>query len=185
MYIFKAQSGLPIEWAQMLKSPPPIQETWVWSLGWEDPLEEGMATHSSILAWRIPRTEKPGGLQSMGCTESDRTEQLTHRHTRHRISFFIYGYIYVYVHICVHVCSVMSSSLQPHRLQPARLLYSWILLTRILEWVAISSSRKPSRYRTRVSCLSYIVGEIFTTEPLGNHCFTYVYLVKWWPHQDS
>ena len=43
-----------------------LQELWVWSLGWEDPLEEGMATHSSILAWRIPWTEEPGGLQSMG-----------------------------------------------------------------------------------------------------------------------
>ena len=42
------------------------QETWVRFLGWEDPLEEGMAAHSSILAWRIPRTEEPGGLQSMG-----------------------------------------------------------------------------------------------------------------------
>ena len=41
-------------------------ETWVQSLGWEDPLEEGMATHSTIPAWRIPRTEEPGGLQSMG-----------------------------------------------------------------------------------------------------------------------
>ena len=43
-----------------------MQETQVRSLGWEDPLEEGMATHSSILAWRIPWTEEPGGLQSMG-----------------------------------------------------------------------------------------------------------------------
>ena len=42
-----------------------MQETWVRSLGWEDPLEEGMATHYSILAWRIPWTEEPGGLQSM------------------------------------------------------------------------------------------------------------------------
>ena len=42
------------------------ESTWARSLGWEDPLEEGMATHSSILAWRIPWTEKPGGLQSMG-----------------------------------------------------------------------------------------------------------------------
>ena len=41
-------------------------ETWVWSLGWEDPLEKEMATHSSILPWRIPWTEEPGGLQSMG-----------------------------------------------------------------------------------------------------------------------
>ena len=43
-----------------------MQETWVLSLGWEDPLEEEMATHSSILAWKIPGTEEPGGLQSMG-----------------------------------------------------------------------------------------------------------------------
>ena len=43
-----------------------MQETWVWSLGWEDPLEKEMATHSSILAWRIPWMEKPGGLQSTG-----------------------------------------------------------------------------------------------------------------------
>ena len=43
-----------------------IQETQIRSLGWKDPLEEGTATHSSVLAWRIPRTEEPGGLQSMG-----------------------------------------------------------------------------------------------------------------------
>jgi len=52
--------------AQMVKDPPAIQKTWIPSLGWEDPLEEGMATHSSILAWRILWTEEPGGLQSMG-----------------------------------------------------------------------------------------------------------------------
>ena len=48
----------------------------VQSLGWEDPLEEGMATQSSVLAWRIPWTEEPGGLQSWGHKESDTTEQL-------------------------------------------------------------------------------------------------------------
>ena len=52
--------------AQMVKNPPAIRETWVRSLGWEDPLEEGMGTHSSILAWRIPWTEEPGRLQSIG-----------------------------------------------------------------------------------------------------------------------
>ena len=52
--------------AQQLKKLPAMQETWVRSLGWEDPLQEEMATHSSILAWKIPWTEKPGGLQSMG-----------------------------------------------------------------------------------------------------------------------
>ena len=50
----------------MVKNPPAMQETWIRSLGWEDPLEKGMATHSSILAWAIPRTEEPDGLQSMG-----------------------------------------------------------------------------------------------------------------------
>ena len=52
--------------AQMVKNLPAMQETEVWSLGWEDPLEKGVAIHSSILAWRIPWTEEPGGLQSMG-----------------------------------------------------------------------------------------------------------------------
>ena len=52
--------------AQRLKHLPAMWETWVQSLGWEDPLEKEMATHSSILAWRIPWMEEPGGLQSMG-----------------------------------------------------------------------------------------------------------------------
>ena len=52
--------------AQRLKHLPAMQETWVWFLGWEDPLEKEMATQSSILAWRIPWTEEPGGLQSTG-----------------------------------------------------------------------------------------------------------------------
>ena len=50
----------------MINSLPAMWETWVQSLGWEDPLEKEMATHSSTLAWRIPWTEEPGGLQSMG-----------------------------------------------------------------------------------------------------------------------
>ena len=50
----------------MVKNLPTMQETWVQSQAWEDPLEKGMATHSIILSWRIPWTEEPGGLQSMG-----------------------------------------------------------------------------------------------------------------------
>ena len=50
----------------MIKKIPAMWETWVRFLGWEDPLEKGKATHSSILAWRIPWTEEPGGLQSVG-----------------------------------------------------------------------------------------------------------------------
>ena len=64
--------------AQTVKNPPAMQEMWVRSLGWEDPLEKEMATLSSTLAWRIPWAEEPGGLQSMGSQESDMTERLTH-----------------------------------------------------------------------------------------------------------
>ena len=64
--------GYPLQYswaslvAQMVKNLPAMCETWVRSLDWEDPLEKGMATHSSILAWKIPWTEEPGRLQSMG-----------------------------------------------------------------------------------------------------------------------
>ena len=61
--------------AQMVKNLPAMWETWVRSLGQEDPLEKGMATHSNILAWRVPWTEEPGGLQSMG-SQRVRTERL-------------------------------------------------------------------------------------------------------------
>ena len=64
--------GYPLQYswaslvAQMVKNPPAKFETQVRSLGWEDPLEKGMAAHSSILAWRIPWTQEPGGLLSIG-----------------------------------------------------------------------------------------------------------------------
>ena len=62
--------------AQVVKSLPAMQETHVQSLGWEDPLEKGMVTHSSILAWRIPWTEEPDGLQR-DYKELDTTERLS------------------------------------------------------------------------------------------------------------
>ena len=62
--------------AQMVKNLPAMQDTWVRSLGWEDPLEKGMATHFSILAWKIPWTEGPGGLQSTGLLRVGRTKRL-------------------------------------------------------------------------------------------------------------
>ena len=61
---------------QRLKRLPAMWETWVQSLGREDPLEKAVAPHSSILAWKIPWMEEPGKLQSMGCTELDTTERL-------------------------------------------------------------------------------------------------------------
>ena len=62
---------------------PAMQQTGVQSMDQKDPLEEGMATHSSILPWRIPRTEEPGGLQSMGPQESDMTERLMLSRLKH------------------------------------------------------------------------------------------------------
>ena len=66
----RGSSGPRDQWAspvaQMVENMPAMQETWVWSLSQKDPLEKGIAIHSSILAWRIPWTEEPGGLQSMG-----------------------------------------------------------------------------------------------------------------------
>ena len=65
------------------KDLPAMRETWVWSLGQEDRLQKGVATHSSILAWRIPWTEEPGGLQSMGLqsVRHDWVTKHTHTHT--------------------------------------------------------------------------------------------------------
>ena len=62
---------------EKIKTRLPMQETWVWSLGREDTLQKEMATSSSILAWRIPLTEEPGGLHSMGHKESTQLSDLT------------------------------------------------------------------------------------------------------------
>ena len=73
-------SFMPSQWAslvaQMVKNPLAMHKTWVRSLGWEDPLDKGTATHSSILTWRVPWTEEPGGLHSWAHKESDTTEWL-------------------------------------------------------------------------------------------------------------
>ena len=63
--------------AQTVKNLPAMQQTWVQSLGQEDPLEKEVASHSCVLAWRISWTDEPGGLQSFGHKELDTTEQLT------------------------------------------------------------------------------------------------------------
>ena len=79
----KATQGFAFKFcilAQMVKNLPAMQEMWVRALGCEDPLEKEMATHSSILAWEIPWTEEPDGLQFMVSQESDMTQRLSHHH---------------------------------------------------------------------------------------------------------
>ena len=68
--------------AQGVKDLPAVQETWVRFLGQEDPLEKEMATHSSVLAWRIPWTEEPGGLQSMALDTTERRNHHSHHHVQ-------------------------------------------------------------------------------------------------------
>ena len=125
--------------AQRLKCLPAMRETWVRSLGWEDPLEKEMATHSSVLAWRIPGTGEPGGLPSMGSHRvghnwSDLAAAAFYcKHIQFILSLmgFPLNKIeqiadeYLIKRVCVCVCSVAPDSLQPHRLQPARLLCPW------------------------------------------------------------
>ena len=78
--------------AQWVKNPPAMQEMWVRLLDWGDPLEKGMATHSSILAWRIPCTKAPGGLQSKGLQRVG--HDCDYRHT------------YMQMHVCIYVYAV-------------------------------------------------------------------------------
>ena len=118
--------------AQMVKNLLAVQETLVWSLGREDPLEKGMAAHSSILAWKIPWTEEPGGLQSMGlqrgkherasntfivCLQSvsissvEQSDSVTHTHTHtykhmgaHSWTHLSDSHFYFYVHSLFTMC---------------------------------------------------------------------------------
>ena len=70
------------EKAQTVKNLPAVLQTWVWSLGGKDPLEKGMSTHSGTLAWRVPWTEEPGGLQRMGPQMAGHDRAGTHVHAQ-------------------------------------------------------------------------------------------------------
>ena len=103
--------------AQLVKNPPEMWETWVCSLDWDDPLEEGMATHSSILAWRIPWAEESGGLQSM---ESHRvghdwvTKHSTAQHLLRELTLSSYKYVFRFSSVaqsCPTLCDSMDCSM--------------------------------------------------------------------------
>ena len=106
--------GYPLQYswvslvAQAVKNSPAVQETWVQSLGWEEPLEKGTATHSSILAWRSPWTEEPGRLQSRG------SQRVRHDWAAFNIYFFQYIFI-CWVVTVVAVAVVLSDSVLKNR----------------------------------------------------------------------
>ena len=110
--------------AQMVKNPPPMRETWVWFLDWEDPLEEVMATHSSVLAWRIPMDRGNGGLQSMGSQRVRHDWVTMHNTTLNSVGIFVCEYVCFCLvifllsglSICVHCfnsCLLFCESLNP------------------------------------------------------------------------
>ena len=131
----------------MVKNLPAMQETRVQSLGKEDALEKGMATYSRILAWRIPWTEEPGELQSMGL---QRVRHICATNTKYH---FIWKWKWSR--------SVVPDSLWPHGLWLPGSSIQGIFQVRVPEWVAILFSRGSSwpRDRTQVSC---IAGRCFT-----------------------
>ena len=96
--------GYPLQYswaslvAQLVKNPPAMWKTWVRSMDWEDPLEEGMATHSSILAWRIPM-DSVAGYSPWGGKESDTTKQLS----THTAYIYRDTCLYIYIHKHTHV----------------------------------------------------------------------------------
>ena len=90
--------------AQMVKNLPATWETQVWFLGWEHPLERGIATHSSTPAWRIPQTEEPGGLQSR------RSQRVRHDWVTNTFTF-----MYVYTHSCILIDLHMSMFVWWHK----------------------------------------------------------------------
>ena len=119
----KTSKGIPL--CQMVKNPPAMQETQVPSLGQEDPLEKGMATHSRILACEIPQTRGPGGLQSVGL-QRDTTEQLT---------------LPLMCATCAKSCQSCPTLCDSMDCCPPGSPVHEILQARILEWVAVPFSR--------------------------------------------
>ena len=149
--------GYPLQYswaslvAQLVNKPPAMWEIWVWSLGWEDPLERGKATHSSILAWRIPWTVQSVGSQRV--RHGWATFTLLHR--EQSISLFLLKVKVKVAQLCPALCNPMDCSL------PGSSVHG-ILQARILEWVAVPFSGRSSqlRDRTQVSCTT---GGFFTS----------------------
>ena len=115
--------------AQLVKNPPKMQEILVWFLDWEDPLEEGMATHSSILAWRIPGKEGPGGLQSMW------SQRVGHNWTTRSSRAWSNKYMYVrFYHRTVHQSQKLETTqMSIHRWMDKQIMvniYNSILFNR-------------------------------------------------------
>ena len=163
--------------AQRVKRLPPMQETQVRSLGWEVPLEKEMATHSSILAWRIPWMEEPGGLQSMGSQRVGHDWASSHPFTSFHFLFKWSEVKWVKWSEVKSLSHVRLSAI------PWTVAY-WappsmgFFQARILEWIAISFSRGTSRPRAWTQ-VSRVVSGCFTVWATREH---HAQPLKSWKH---
>ena len=185
---------------QMVKNPPAMQQTQVQSLGQEDPLEKGMATHSSVLTWGIPWMEEPGGLQSMGSQSRTRLGNQAHTH--------VCRYVRMCVYVCVCICVCMyvmrlprrlseegvnlpaSSGNRRHVFHPQEWNIPWI---RKQPPTPVFLSEKFHGRRNLGGCGPWSRKEWDTTEQLSMHAFMYVHFpvlfsyrrLKHWQLPDS
>ena len=140
-FLSGAINNCPLPMAQLVKNSPVIQETWVWSLIWADPLEKEMPTHSSTLAWRIPWAEEPGGLQFMG-SQRVRHSWMTNTHfPKSILGTYWPGELIFQYHIFL----------------PFHTLHG-VLAAGILEWFVSPSSSGPCFVRTLHYDLSILGG---------------------------
>ena len=165
--------------AQTVENLPAMQETEVQTLGWEDPLEKGKATHSTILAWRIPQPEESGRLQSTGLQRAGHdwvtnTYLCQDQCLEHGKTQYLWCFLIIAVSVCVVVTQMFLTLCDPVDCSLPDSSVHGILQAGILEWVAVLSSfsRVSSwpRDRTRVSC---IAGSFFTTASPGKHNYWY------------
>ena len=105
--------------AQTVKNLPAMQEAWVWSLGWEDPLEKGMETHSSVLAWRISWTEEPDGPQSMA------SQSVRHNSEPHTLSLSLLVPRNLHTNFNMHLSIILHVSHIPSFSNPEKLSNWW------------------------------------------------------------
>ena len=147
--------------AQMVKHLPSMWETQVQSLGWEDPLEKEMATHSSTLAWKIPWTEEPGSLQSMG-SQRVRQDWVTKLNFNWKIIAFQYCVGSCYTTTCIsheYPCGPSLLNFPPHPTPPGcHRAHSWAPCTHTAasHWLSISHGQE------------YLIGGVCTSSSWEN-----------------
>ena len=174
--------------AQSVKNPPAMQETWVQSLGWEDPLEKGLATHSSILAWRIRWIEEPDRLQSMGSQRVGHYWTTLIHSLTHSFTLSLYFFILLWSDIYFPVSQFFISGGQSIGTSVLTLLFCYIkqlslLLCLFLEIISIPKDDKHGKFYMGDSHVISVpvvhIVSIFVYWPGINYLPNYSYKGSW------